>query len=484
MNFFRSLVLCFAYATFSLFACAQEHTEKTFLLPQPVRVPTQSMFYDYVTHIMDKEHALGWDHFQITGFYRQQDNGFDIGKYFGRNHRNVIKIASATADITAFDPSNFIFTHNPLMLTLAGSFKLKPYRRARGAHISYLKRLSFISEKLFLNVYTPIMRVVQCMGACVRDEVTDTVSGNVVGILDYFRGTFEQKSGSTKQAALKYAKIPCCTQHSKTGFGDVECTLGYEWGDGYYLRPFVGVVFPTSNKPSGEFLFEPMLGQGSKWGASIGLEAMTVLHETDDTTVDLVASGQLKYFFDNTQKRTLNIRSSDWDKIRPWSHYELLGEKGKLGVFPAANVLTRDVNVHQGILYDCYLNLNFRHRRCMINFGYNFFARERESITVKNWPDNTYALASSNYDATQPFAIAANPDPLTDDNVDGPIQRDMLHSLVCQTPALISHKLYGMVSYVRGSVPLSFGVGGAYEFAQGNSALEGYELYLKLEVSF
>jgi hypothetical protein len=464
--------------------CAQEHTEKTFLLPQPVRVPTQSMFYDYVTHVMDKEYAVGWDHFQVTRFYWQQENGFDTGRYFGRNKRNVVRVASATTDITAFDPSNFIFSNNPLALTLAGLLKLKPYRRARGFHVSYLKRLSFISEKLFFNIYTPIMRVVQCMGASVSDEVTDTVNGSTVRLLDYFTGTFEQKSGSTKQDALKYAKIPGSAQKSRTGFGDVECTLGYEWGDGYYLRPFVGVVFPTSNKPKGEFLFEPMLGNGKQWGASIGLEAMTVLHETDDTTVDLVASGQLKYFFDNTQKRTLNIRSADWDKIRPWSHYELLGEKGKLGVFPAANVLTRDVNVHQGILYDCYLNLNFRHRRCMINLGYNFFARERESITVKNWPNDTYALASSNYDATQPFTIAANPDPLTDDNVDGPIQKEMLHAFASETPALISHKIYGIVSYVRRSIPLSFGVGGAYEFAQGNAVLEGYELYIKLGLSF
>lgn len=147
MSFFRHIFIYIMCACITLHA--QAHTEKTFLLPQPVRVPTQSMFYDYVTHLMEKEHTLGWDHFQVTGFYRQQNNGVDVGTYFGRNHRNVVKIASAATDITAFDPSNLIFTNNPLALTLAGSFKLKPYRRARACISIISSGYRFFPKKSF-----------------------------------------------------------------------------------------------------------------------------------------------------------------------------------------------------------------------------------------------------------------------------------------------------------------------------------------------
>ena len=288
----------------------------------------------------------------------------------------------------------------------------------------------------------------------------------------------------TKQEPLKYAKIKEGGKLSKTGFADVECTLGYECGNGYYLRPFVGAVIPTGNRPNGEYLFEPVLGSAGQWGVAAGFEGMTVAYETPDTIIDLVGSGQIKYFFNNRQKRTVGFKSSDWSSRRSWGHYELFGEDGKAGVFPAANVLTRDVKVQQGVVFDSHLGCNFRHRRCMINLGYNYYSRARESVKVRHWDDDSYALASTAYRTDATFDIDSDPNPFTTDNLDGPITKEMIDTSVAESPALVSHKLYGMVSYVRSSLPISFGVGASYEFAQGNAALQGYELFARVNVSF
>jgi hypothetical protein len=482
MKNMRRLIFFIAISVTSIAAFAAHHTEKTFLSPQSIRMPGRHILHDYVTNLVRNEEVLGWDHVEVSYFGWRQHAKELVGEYFGRNNKNVITVGSAKTD---FPSANFIFTQNPQNLTLAGEFKLAPYRKVVGFHFNYLKRMSFISDKLFLNVYTPIVKVTHCMGACARDESTDIVDGNKVGVLSFFSGELSQGDGPTKQENLKYATIPCCTQFSKSGFADVNCELGYRWGQrNYYVRPIIGVVLPTGNKSEGKTLFEPMLGNGRQWGMGIGLEAMRVLEIGKDTIIDLTGFFKLKHFFSNTQKRTIGFLSDDWGSRRIWSYYELIGEHGKKGVFPAANVLTRDVKVQQGLICESGLNLNFIHRNFMLNIGYDYFSRAMESVSVKCWEDNKYALVSTNYDATNNFNIVADPNPATDDNLQGPIQRESLDVSVAQTPAQDSHRIYGTISYARQSIPLNIGIGAAYEYCQKNSALRGYELYLKLNISF
>lgn len=455
---------------------AVKNTEKTFLDPQPLRIPAQHTFYDYATHLLQNKDCIGWDHVQAIYFYQDQENCRSLGEYFGRNHSNVITLGSNKTD---FPVANFIFSQNPQDLKLKGSFSIAPHREVKGFHLSYIKRISPISNSLFFQIHSPVVRVTTCMNARVHEEKADVIDNQAVGVLTYFSGCLEQKAAATKQERLKYAKIPCCDQDSKVGFADVTCELAYNLGNGdYYFKPFVGVVIPTGKRPEGKVLFEPLLGNGKRWGVNFGLEAMQAVEVGDETMVDLTASLQLQHLFDVTQKRTLGIRSDDWGNVRKWSHYELLGEQDKKGVFPAANVLTRDVKVKSGLATDCYLNCNILRMQCMVNFGYNYFSRPSESISVKCWQNDKYALVSSNYDANNPFNINST------DALQGAIQKEMLDLTVAQNEAQASHKLYVMVSYVQKEIPFSIGVGGAYELVQGNAALSGYELYLRCNISF
>ena len=118
--------------------------------------------------------------------------------------------------------------------------------------------------------------------------------------------------------------------------------------------------------------------------------------------------------------------------------------------------------------------------------GYTFFVRGAEVVDVACWPESTYATVLPSYDTSQPFNIVENPDGLTDDNLESPISKQMLDTSVAQSPATITHKIYGMVSGVWDSlsVPFSVGAGAGYEFVQDNSALQGLELYMCLKTSF
>lgn len=458
-------------------------TEKTFLLPQPLRLPTTLTTYRHLFDLRVRNRKAENGHFQVSYVYARTTNGAGIGRYFGRNGRNKISIGSAPTD---FQVANFIFTDNPSALKLKGTITLLPVRRVKGICVNYIQRLSTISKDLFLQISVPSLQATHSLRARVCDEQTDMVEGRKVSVLDYFVGQLEQKEDPFKQAPLRFAKMSCCTLHSKSEIADIEALLSYQFNEceSYYVRPFVGLVIPTSSRPEACCLFEPLLGNCGRWGVVGGVELMGIVYGAGETSVDLIGSCAIKQFFTNRQRRTLGFRSDDWSSVKAWSHYELLGEAGKKGVFPAANVLTRDVRVSKGLIFDCTLNCHIRHRRCVTNLGYNFFARTPESLRVVCWPENRYALASSQYNTSKPFVIVDDPNPLVDDNLEGPITQAMLNEAAPATPAGHSHKVYGMISYMRNSIPLSIGIGGSYEFASENSVLQGYELYGKIGFSF
>jgi len=462
---------------------SQDYTEKTFLMPQPLRVPSQHTFYDYTYDLLARGDDIRTGHFQATYIYRHSDNRRKIGKYFGRNGWNEIKIGSGQTD---FQASNLVFTDDPDSISLAGTIEILPSQKIKGVHLSYIKRLIQISKKLFINVAMPVVRVTNYLNARVLNEKQQTIEGTQFGPFCYFTGHLQQKTGNFKQEPLCAARMSCGKKRSKSGVADIDCCLGYQFGleDTYYLCPRLSMVIPTGNRPCGCYLFEPVLGHGKQWGIGFGVEAMTVLHKNEETKLDLTCSYEIKHFFSNTQKRTVGFRSDDWSSVKAWSQYELLGEQGKYGVFPAANVLTRDVRVHQGLLFDCYVNLNFQHRGCFLSVGYNYFSRAEEDVRVRCWPEDRYALVNPNhYTSNTRFTIVSDPTP-ADDNLEGPIQRAMLDGSVAATPPITTHKVYGLISYLCKSRPLFVGIGGAYEACQDNAALEGYELYFKLGYSF
>ncbi|MBU1007581.1 hypothetical protein KKA53_00695 [Candidatus Dependentiae bacterium] len=471
----------------NLFA-AQDYTEKTFLLPQPIRIPTQSTFYDYTDELIARGESVDVGHFQATAFYQESTNKKQLGVYFGRNGRSEVCIDSGTsANKTSFKAENFIFTDDQDSLQLKGTMQIAPWRRVEGIHLVYSKRLTKISKRLFIMAHAPVVQVTHCLGVCATDERTELVEGRNVGVVCYFRGHLQQKLDPYKQAPLRCARMTCCKRHCRSGVADVELLLGHQFSnnDQYYLSPRAIVVIPTGNKSTGACMFEPVVGHGQHWGVGFGVEAMTVFKKTDATKIDLTCAYNIKQFFSNTQRRTLGFRSDDWSSVRAWSHYELLGESGKYGVFPAANVLTQDVKVRPGLLFDCSMNLNIWHKNCLVNFGYNYFSRAGEDVLVRCWDDDRYALVNpSTYVSTDPFTIAPDPDFGSDHNLEGPIQRAMLSTEVAASPPAITHKFYGLASYVHHSAPLTLGLGGAYEFSQDNAALEGYELYFKLGWSF
>ena len=90
--------------------------------------------------------------------------------------------------------------------------------------------------------------------------------------------------------ALDKGKISCCKLTS-IKLGDISPTIGYNiFADtNYYFGVGIKAICPTGTVPQGEFIFEPVFGNGGHWG--IGLEMI----------------GHSKYTFARNQDMSLNL---------------------------------------------------------------------------------------------------------------------------------------------------------------------------------
>lgn len=191
---------------------------------------------------------------------------------------------------------------------------------------------------------------------------------------------------------------PCAL--GKTALNCAYFTFGiYAHPELYILYGFNGILsVPAGTRPTGEYLFEPLVGDGHYW--RYGLEAYAQFHLFDDPCRN--AWGLMT--FDTTftscapshQKRTFDLNNS------PGSRYMLIQKPNAL--IPEynylANISTLDLKAHIRILFEISATLTYATAKTNWNFGYRFWARSDDCLKIIDpcqFPNNTWALKGDSY---------------------------------------------------------------------------------------
>ncbi len=185
--------------------------------------------------------------------------------------------------------------------------------------------------------------------------------------------------------------------------------------------------------------------------------------------------------------RTAGLINPNTGAARPHGQYLLGGEKGKKGVFPLANVLTREVDVEPGSQLDGIVAFAFHWGNFLFDIGYNLYIQEAEDVKVKTWANDTYGIADYAYDTANDFTITTLPgDGVADDTTEGPINREQVRDSAAETPSQVTHKLYGGLGYAfnHWNYPLMVGIAGSYEWPENNAAMEQWAVWGKVGLSF
>jgi hypothetical protein len=247
------------------------------------------------------------------------------------------------------------------------------------------------------------------------------------------------------------------------------------------------ISIPTGTRPNGEYLFQPVIGNGKHFGLGARLDGAIELWKNKKAAIRALLDVDYRYLFESTENRTVGVKSFNVPEAVDTSissnlaHYYLaaMWDQVDQPLFPAANVLTQGIKVKPGSQVDALADLSFKSGGFIIDLGYNFFYKDEEDCWIKSWTDDVYYIIDSAYNTHVKF-----------DDLDYAVASLNLENLdisSVKTPSQITNKIFAGLGYefnYSKRVPGIVGIGGSYEFASDNAALENYSVWLKLGVSF
>jgi len=213
---------------------------------------------------------------------------------------------------------------------------------------------------------------------------------------------------------LIFAKMDPCSR-SITRVSDIQAALGVnpwqaEW---YHVGLNLRLAIPTGNRPEGEFLFEPIVGNGHHWELGIGLSTHIKVWNNEKTSEDLslFLDANFVHLLKTKQKRSFDLKEN------PNSRYMLAQKLGrpvvdsltgqvngtlvppnvqfKNEVTPLANLTTFDVDVSVTIQADLAFLFAYTKDRSTFSFGYGLWKQSCENVAIKKlkqFKENTWAL--------------------------------------------------------------------------------------------
>ncbi len=271
---------------------------------------------------------------------------------------------------------------------------------------------------------------------------------------------------------LHYAKICPCAQ-KRTGLSDIQADFGWNFTrERYHIGAFARVAMPTGNRPQGEYLFEPIIGNGKQWEFGGGITSHAVLYNWDDQnrTVNFFCDANITHLFSARQRRVFDLCNNG-----PLSRYMLAAKVTEVNdvptlieVQPVANLTRCTVNVSSAVQVDVVALLNYFHNNFTLDFGYDFWLRSCEKIkcascdccnsscqeldgktwqTFKNGTIHELPSLASIIDSENVYALAQSAL-----NTNGARTRGVSHKL-------FTHFSYNFFDYFDRAIPfLGFGV--------------------------
>ncbi len=215
-------------------------------------------------------------------------------------------------------------------------------------------------------------------------------------------GPIDQEFAGTEYAItfdrLRNARISP-VRLNQTRLADIRVELGYNFlqSDWYRCGITLETSFPTGNRPEGEYLFEPVIGNGHHWELGVGLSSNVTAWQSADAEKQIIFFGQgiFTHLFAAQQKRTFDIDGKPFSrymlaqKLETPIEYNLKGDGTKPTVqfayefLPVANLSRLCVDVSATIQAEMTAMCTFVCDSFSWDIGYNFWIRTCEQLQLR-----------------------------------------------------------------------------------------------------
>jgi hypothetical protein len=207
---------------------------------------------------------------------------------------------------------------------------------------------------------------------------------------------------------LEHAKMDCA-HRSRSGMSEIRFITGWDFcvTPESHMGLALNVSAPTGNRPTGEYLFEPIIGNGHHWELSGGFNGHWTVWQREDecASVTFFIDSVVGHFFNAMQHRTFDLKN------KPFSRY-MLAERmdfsvtstslpnslnyagftasrpGPDGQFvneftPVANITNITVSVGVDVIADLTALATVHWNALSWDIGYEFWARTCDDISLK-----------------------------------------------------------------------------------------------------
>lgn len=211
---------------------------------------------------------------------------------------------------------------------------------------------------------------------------------------------------------LRFARLEQARLH-KTALAEIQLALGYNFvlNDCSYLGLNFRVYAPTGNRPKGEFVFEPIVGNGKHWEVGAGIMAgyMFWRSEDDESSLGFYLNGNFTHLCRTTQTRTFDlvgkpnsrymlaerlgtpvmnlfaapVQGDNTNISQPTAQFKT-GNEPQFSYTPVANLTTIPVHVSSPVQVDISALFDYSACGLSVDIGYNFWARACEKISIHN----------------------------------------------------------------------------------------------------
>lgn len=316
------------------------------------------------------------------------------------------------------------------------------------------------------------------------------------------------------QSPYEYGKI--CGAQTKGGVSDVHIILGYDFiqTENGHLGLNGRLAIPTGTRPTSEYFFEPIIGNGKHWELGLGFDGQILVWEKDGyQELSMFAQLNFTHLFGARQTRSFDFCYNGFG-----SRWVLLKEFDANGnyagsLLPAINVTSLCCDVSVDLQFEMLFMLGYTHKGFEFDAGYNGWIRSKEKISLRGGiepnkygfkgimdvitPSDTPSLATES-GATLHGNLFSNQNLLADVNSPVFITTSDLNVRSAGSPMILTHKLFTYFGYAweeneRNTITPFFGGGLSVEFEGINNSntekpnantLSQWGFWLKGGVSF
>lgn len=514
------IVLCSVMIPVSLLqakcneSCDFAHTGKSYL---NVRPQGQSMSPELVSGFRYDRIDLKEDGrnagVQFVAFGGKSTNSENLARYFSVFGKTSMKVKSSSSITDSGEAGDILADHFNVFTRqdeinnghFESTISFCPEQSTFG-FIFYGRKSFFRNEEkergFWASMSFPVMRVQNNMNF--YEQVTvdgggaDETQNNVV---------VANMTEAFKQSDWKYGKITC-GKLSETGVADIELKLGYEWlnHEPCHLESYIGVVIPTGNKPKGEYLFEPIVGNGKHfglmWGGAVGV--LFYEDEARDRKLRAEIAAHSQYLFSREQVRSLDVKNKPWSRyMGVYSDLEEATTASNMAnstlaahyQTPGINIFSRPVDVTPGFSHNVTSAFTYTCKKFYGELGCNVYARQDECVELAcPFPKE---VAFKNLTGIGFTSIIRNITGLEALDAAGQISlanyqtavvsEDDLDLNSAASPAYLSYTIYGSLGYhcEEHKYPVIAALGGSYEMgADTNASIDRWNVWGKIGFSF